>query len=139
MLAAYLAGELAGKAVLELACGSAVFSLAAAKWADSVIALDLDDSRLDPRVSEDAGILFRKADAADTGLADKSVDFVLLYNSFYHVKEQWPQIRRECGRILRTGGSLYVAASWKLDKALIQECLPDAKPVGEFLLWREQF
>ena len=139
MLAAHLAGELAGKTLLELASGSAVFSLAAEKWAEKVIALDLDDTRLDARVAGEPRISFLRADAADTGLADKSVDCVVLYNSFYHVKEQWPQIRLECARILRPGGSLYVAATWKLDKALMQERLPGSEPFGEFMLWRERF
>ena len=43
-----LSPHLAGLDVLEIACGTADFSLAAAETARSVTAIDLDDCRLSP-------------------------------------------------------------------------------------------
>ena len=112
---------LEGKKVLELACGTALFSLAAAKYAESVVCLDLDGSRLDKRVSERDNIVFVTADAAHTGLESANFDWVVLYNALYHIKDQWPEILAEGKRLLKPAGSFFLISSWKLDKALMAE------------------
>ena len=100
--------KIEGKMVLELACGTAVFSLSAAKYAKSVVCLDLDSSRLDKRVSERDNIVFVTADAAHTGLESASFDWIVLYNALYHIKDQWPEILAEGKRLLKPAGSFFL-------------------------------
>ena len=114
---------LEGKMVLELACGTAVFSLAAAKYAKSVVCLDLDSSRLDKRVPDMQNLDYVLADAARTGLETGRFDMVILYNAFYHIKDQWPDILAEGKRLLKPSGLFFVISSWNLDKTLMEEKL----------------
>lgn len=119
--------EIEGKTIIELACGTADFSLAAAKYAERIICLDLNDSRLKEAVRCMPNLSFFKADAAHTGLEDGLFDTAILYQAFYHIEDRWPEILAETKRILKPGGRLYVISSWKLDKALIRESLPQYK------------
>ena len=65
--------EVAGRVVLEVACGCAEFSLAAAKHAKQVVCIDLDHKRLDPAVTMRSNIAFLQMDAAQMLLADDSL------------------------------------------------------------------
>ena len=106
--------KIEGKMVLELACGTAVFSLSAAKYAKSVVCLDLDSSRLDKRVSERDNIVFVTADAAHTGLESASFDWIVLYNALYHIKDKWPEILAEGKRLLKPAGSFFLISGGTL-------------------------
>ena len=121
-----------GKMVLELACGTAVFSLSAAKYAKSVVCLDLDSSRLDKRVPDRQNLDFVLADAAHTGLETGRFDMVVLYNAFYHIKDQWQDILAEGKRLLKPGGLFFVISSWNLDKTLMEEKLSGIEQRGIF-------
>ena len=123
---------LEGKMVLELACGTAVFSLAAAKYAKSVVCLDLDSSRLDKRVPDMQNLDYVLADAARTGLETGRFDMVILYNAFYHIKDQWPDILAEGKRLLKPSGLFFVISSWNLDKTLMEEKLSGIVQRGIF-------
>ncbi len=132
-LAELLRGHIVGKDVLEVACGSADFSLSAAKTARSVHCIDLDDSRLDRAGVERAGVRFLPMDARQMSFPDGSFDTVVLYNAFYHVRSQWDEIERECRRVLREDGSVWVVGNWKLETGPILEAF------GEGAVLRDGF
>jgi len=101
-----IAPAIAGRRLLEVACGSAEFSLAAAEIAAQVDCIDLDDTRLLPEVSEQENICFRRMDAAAMRFEDESFDTAVLYNAASHLSDALPAVLDECLRVLRPGGLL---------------------------------
>lgn len=67
---AHIAENINGKAVLEIACGCAEFSLAAAQTAKSVDGIDLDYPRLPPQARKTEGFKFTVMDATNMTFAD---------------------------------------------------------------------
>lgn len=118
-----LSAVITDRDVLEVACGTAEFSLAAAELAAGVTCIDLDDSRLLPEVREQENIVFRTMDAAAMRFGNDSFDTVVLYNAAFHIAEQLPAVLDECLRVLRPGGVLCVISTWKLDYAVITDIL----------------
>lgn len=113
-----LTNDIQGKHILEAACGSADFSIAAARYAGSVACIDLDKSRLksDLPVNVHCDLM----DAASMHYGDDLFDTVVLYNAFYHIGRQWDSIQKECMRVLKPTGKLYIIGSWQLDMAPMQ-------------------
>lgn len=66
----HIAENINGKAVLEIACGGAEFSLAAAQTAKSVDGIDLDYLRLPPSARKTEGFKFTVMDATNMAFAD---------------------------------------------------------------------
>lgn len=67
--------------------------------------------------------------------ADNTFDTVILYNAFFHIQSQWNEIERECKRVLKTNGVIYVVGTWKLDVHAMMDALGDkAKWRGQFLI-----
>ena len=128
--------ELDGRTIIELACGSAEFSLAAAKYADKVVCLDLDDGQLSEEALSKGNIEFVLADAAHTGLKTGGFDMVVLYNALFHVKDQLQEIITEGKRLLKPDGAFLVISSWTLDKTLIEEMLGEYERTGSFFICR---
>lgn len=116
---ALLRAEIENKTVLEAACGAAECSVSAAAYAADVFCIDLDDSRL--RRPLPSNVHFEKMDAADMAFPDEMFDMVMLYNALFHIRSQWTEIERECKRVLKAGGSLFLVATWKLDVRLLLE------------------
>lgn len=52
---------------------------------------------------------------------DEMFDMVMLYNALFHIRSQWTEIERECKRVLKAGGSLFLVATWKPDVRLLLE------------------
>ena len=40
--------------------------------------------------------------------ADDTFDTVILYNAFAHIQSQWVEIERECKRVLKADGVIYI-------------------------------
>ena len=118
-----LSPHLAGRDVLEIACGTADFSLAAAEIARSVTAIDLDDRRLSPAVRSTDGVRFQRMDAAALTFPDGSFDTVVLYNALGRLTAILPELLSEALRIPRPGGALIVCSSFSLDKTAMEEKL----------------
>ena len=131
-LAALLCANIEDKDVLEVACGGAEFSLSAAREARSVSAIDLDDSRLSPK-ARDGVICFEVMDAAHMSFSDHAFDTVMIYNAFAHIESQWDEIQKECRRVLRPGGTLYVVSTWTLDTGRMEDVF------GSAAAWRDGF
>ena len=128
--------EIKEKEILEVACGGAEFSISASKYANSVTCVDLDESRIKGKTLPE-NVRFDIMDAANMSYPDESFDNVFLYNAFFHVKEEWDEIEKECRRVLRPDGSIYIIGTWKLDTNLMLDIFGNgAKWYGKYLLAR---
>ena len=116
-----LSPHLTGRDILEIACGTANFSLAAAETARSVTAIDLDDCRLSPAVRSGGCVRFQRMDAAALAFPDGSFDTAVLYNALGHLTAILPEVLSEALRVLRPGGALLVCSSFSLDKTAMEE------------------
>ena len=116
-----LSPHLTGRDILEIACGTADFSLAAAETARSVTAIDLDDCRLSPAARSGGSVCFQRMDAAALSFPDGSFDTAVLYNALGHLTAILPAVLSEALRVLRPGGALLVCSSFSLDKTAMEE------------------
>ena len=128
-----LLADIENKKVLEAACGAADFSISASAHSDSVYCIDLDDGRLKNKSMENPH--FQMMDASKMDFADGTFDTVVLYNAFFHIQSQWSEIERECKRVLKAEGVLYVIGTWGLDVNIITDVFGDkAKRRDQFLI-----
>lgn len=103
-----LAHRCAGRDVLEAGCGEGYGADLIADVADSVIAVDYDETTVAhvraryPRVDVHHGNL------AELPIADGSVDVVVNFQVIEHLWDQG-QFVRECRRVLRPGGTLLMS------------------------------
>jgi SAM-dependent methyltransferase len=130
-------GDVAGKDVVELGCGTAYFSAWLAKRGARPVGIDITLPQLDTarRMQADTGIEFQlvEADAADVPLPDESFDLALSeYGASIWVDPaKWiPEARR----LLRPGGELVFLCNTPLSVM----CMPDDGKIEERLI-RSQF
>lgn len=116
-----LSPHLTGRDILEIACGTADFSLAAAEIARSVTAIDLDDCRLSPAARSGGSVCFQRMNAAALSFPDGSFDTAMLYNALGHLTAILPAVLSEALRVLHPGGTLLVCSSFSLDKTAMEE------------------
>ena len=130
-------GDVSGKDVVELGCGTAYFSAWLAKSGARPVGVDITPAQLDTarRMQAQTGIEFPliEADAADVPLPDASFDLAVSeYGASIWVDpEKWI---REAHRLLRPGGDLVFLCNTPLSVM----CMPDDGKVEERLL-RSQF
>lgn len=127
-----LASDIENKDILEVACGTADFSVSAMRIANRVSCIDLDDSRLNNLVEHNS-VTFQIMDATKMTYADNTFDTIVIYNSFFHIQMQWDEIEKECKRVLKNKGIIYVVGTWKLDTNLMVEFF------GDNVFWRDGF
>ena len=120
---AHIAENINGKAVLEVACGCAEFSLCAAKTAESVTGIDLDYLRLPPQARKTEGFTFVIMDATNMTFADESFDTVVMYNAVGHLCAVLEKVLKECVRMTKNGGKIFVISSFGMDMPVIDEKL----------------
>ena len=123
--------DIENKTVLEAACGAADFSISASAYSDGVYCIDFDAGRLNCKTA--ANIHFQIMDASKMDYADDTFDTVILYNAFAHIQSQWVEIERECKRVLKADGVIYIVGTWKLDVRIIMDVF------GDKAKWRNQF
>lgn len=127
-----LIADIESKDVLEVACGTADFSISAARYANSVSCIDLDDSRLNQQ-GKQANIHFQIMDASKMAFSDNIFDTIVLYNSFFHIQSHWKEIERECKRVVKHEGVIYIVGTWRLDTNLMGEIF------GDGAKWKDGF
>ena len=98
ILVKLLRADIENKAILEVACGAADFSVSASAYSDSVYCIDLDARRLNSSLKEK--LHFQIMDASKMDYADDTFDTIILYNAFFHIQSLWIEIERECRRVL---------------------------------------
>lgn len=113
-----LLSDIEKKEVLEVACGAADFSVSAARVANHVSCIDLDDCRTND-LNKRKNVTFQIMDAAQMSYPDNTFDTIVIYNAIFHIRKQWDEIVKECKRVLKRTGILYVIGTWKLDTSLM--------------------
>jgi SAM-dependent methyltransferase len=130
-------GEVAGKDVVELGCGTAYFGAWLARRGARVVGVDVTPAQLETarRLQRETELDFRlvEASAEDVPLPDESFDLAVSeYGaSIWCDPERWVA---EAARLLRPGGELVFLCNSTLSIL----CSPDEGPVGE-RLERSQF
>jgi SAM-dependent methyltransferase len=130
-------GEVAGKDVIELGCGTAYFSAWLAKLGARPVGLDVTPAQLETarRMMAETGIEFPlvEADAEDVPLPDESFDlaFSEYGASIWCDPDRWIP---EAHRLLRAGGELVFLCN----SPLATICMPDEGKIEERLV-RSQF
>jgi len=114
-----LISAIEGKDILEAACGSADFSRSAAKYARRVSCVDVDGSRIKQALPDN--VHFERMDAAAMRFPDETFDTVFIYDAFAHIQTKWTEIEKECRRVLKPGGRIYILSTRKIDSALLRE------------------
>lgn len=119
----HIAESINGKAVLEVACGCAEFSLAAAQTAKSVDGIDLDYLRLPPSARKTEGFKFTVMDATNMAFPEGSFDAAVMYNAIGHLGAVLEKVLKECLRVTKPGGAIFVISSFRIDMPVIDEKL----------------
>lgn len=91
---------------VELGSWDGMVGAALARLGIRVVGVDIVMTGIDCR-AVDAGVRFVRSDAAATGLADESVDFVCSFGSLEHFPRP-DRVLAEIARILRPGGHAYL-------------------------------
>lgn len=97
--------------VVELGCGTGLYTRAYAPRVRSVVAVDLAQEMVDfasGRLEHHENVTVRRADAARTGLATGSADAVVAVN-LLHVAADPEAILAEAHRLVRPGGVVLLA------------------------------
>lgn len=119
----HIAENISGKAVLEVACGCAEFSLAAAQTAKSVDGIDLDYLRLPPSARKTEGFKFTVMDATNMAFPEGSFNAAVMYNAIGHLGAVLEKVLKECLRVTKPGGAIFVISSFRIDMPVIDEKL----------------
>ena len=127
-----LTSDIENKDVLEVACGTADFSVSAAQLANSVSCIDLDDSRLTDLTGKN-NVSFQIMDASEMTFLKDTFDTIVIYNAFFHIQTQWSEIEKECLRVLKSRGIIYIVGTWKLDTSLMKDVF------GDKAFWQDNF
>lgn len=127
-----LISDIENKEVLEVACGTADFSVSAARVASNVSCIDLDDCRLN-NLDKQKNVTFQIMDAAKMFYPDNTFDTIVIYNAFFHIKAQWNKIEKECKRVLKNNGIIYIIGTWKLDTNLMSNIF------GSQAFWKDDY
>ena len=126
--------DIEGKDVLEVACGTADFSIAASTYASKISCIDLDDSRLHKQLLNKK-INFEIMNASAMTYPGETFDTIVIYNAFAHIESQWESIKAECLRVLKPSRILYIVSSWKLDNSILSDTFgKDAFQTDEFMI-----
>ena len=127
-----LASDIEHKNVLEVACGAAGFSASAARIADRVSCIDLDDSRVKNQVMRN-NVCFQIMDASKMSYSDDEFDTIVMYNAFFHIHSQWDKIEKECRRVIKRTGVIFIIGTWSLDVSLMTDTF------GDNAVWHDSF
>ncbi len=132
----HLLGDVKGKTVLDLGCGSGENLVVLVKRGAKVIAMDISPELVDLAQQRLAnyGLAadLRVGSAYETGLPDESVDVVFSMALLHHL--DLPRARAEIRRILRPGGLFIMREPVRLSKtmALLRRAFPDQEDISDF-------
>lgn len=113
--------------VVDFGCGTGVLSVAMARWARHVVAIDRSAAAL-AKARERAerervrNISFREEDLHQLSLGDASQQLVVLSQSLHHVAEP-ARVLREAARILEPGGRVIVLELMPHEELWVKERL----------------
>lgn len=103
------------KDVIEIACGSADFSICASEYALNIQCIDLTSQRLNKTINSLPNVLFSEMDAAKLAFGNESFDTVIAYNAAAHLESDLIKTISESLRVTKNNGSVIFISSWKMD------------------------
>jgi len=109
---AWCARIVAGKDVLDIACGEGYGSAMLAAQAASVIGVDIDEGTVRHATAayrDVKGLRFQRGDAAEIPLEDNSVDLVVSFETIEH-HERHREMMSEIRRVLRPKGVVVISS-----------------------------
>jgi SAM-dependent methyltransferase len=132
----HLLGDVYGKAVLDLGCGSGEVVVPLAKRGADVVGIDVSPELivLAAERTRQAGVsaTLKVASAYETGLPDESIDVVLCISVLHHLN--LPVVREEIRRLLRKGGLFILKEPIRLSRTMgfVRRLLPSREDVSEY-------
>lgn len=132
----YLLGDVHGKTVLDLGCGSGEVVVPLAKRGAGVIGIDISPELIDlaqERIRQArVPAILRVASAYDTGLPDESVDLVLCISVLHHL--DLAMVREEIRRVLRKGGMVILKEPIRLSRTFrfVRSLFPAREDVSQY-------
>jgi len=132
----HLLGDVAGKAVLDLGCGTGENLIPLIKRGACTIGIDIspDLIRLAERRVDQAALQtdLRVGSAYATGLADESIDVICCLSLIHHL--EIPRARDEMHRILKPGGYIVLKEPVRFSPTYtrLRTLLPSKEEVSEY-------
>lgn len=126
------------KSMLEVACGDSNFSLSASKYADNILATDLNLNKTYKNKFDDIPKNIRFIDDMDASnllLEDESFDTAVCYNALNHLENVLETAFKELLRVIKKDGYVIFVSTWSIDKSALNELLPLIKKHGEMEIY----
>jgi len=105
---------IAGKRVLDVACGEGYGSGLIADLAAHVVGVDIDAEAIEharAKYASRSNLRFERASATELPLPDQSIDVVISFETIEHLaKADQPRMLAECARVLQAPGMLVLSA-----------------------------
>lgn len=132
----YLLGDIRGKRVLDLGCGSGEEVIPLAQRGASVTALDISPELI--KIAKDRAVLygveasFRVASAYKTGIASESIDVILCSSLIHHL--DIPMAMDEMRRILKPDGYIVMKEPIRFSRVYgaLRSLFPARKDASEY-------
>ncbi|MEJ7668531.1 MAG: class I SAM-dependent methyltransferase [Casimicrobiaceae bacterium] len=109
----------AGKRVLDVACGEGYGSALIAAVAEHVVGVDIDSNAIAharAKYASNGNLRFEHGSATVLPLPERSVDVVISFETIEHLaKEDQPRMLAECARVLKVSGVLVLSAPNRLE------------------------
>ena len=132
----HLLGDVRGKTVLDLGCGSGETLIPLVHRGATVIGIDIspDLVAIAKRRLQDANLVAeaRACSAYETGLADRSVDVIFCMSLVHHL--YIPMVRNELRRILRPNGYIVLKEPIRFSSGygILRSLLPAHEDISEY-------
>jgi SAM-dependent methyltransferase len=132
----YLLGDVCGKTVVDLGCGSGETLIPLVYRGASVVGIDIspDLIAIAKRRLADANLTAkaRACSAYDTGLPDESVDVIFCMSLVHHL--EIAMVREEMRRVLRPGGYIVVKEPIRFSQGYerVRSLLPAHEHISEY-------
>lgn len=111
------------KNILEVACGEASFSLSVSKYANTVIASDIEGVRIDriPKEIIPSNLSFMIMDASKLKFNNDHFDTAVSYNALSHLGVIAIDVVNEMLRVVKNNGKVILIGTWKIENPMLNK------------------